>query len=71
LCTTVLLQLNKVEMCFNESHICLCLWENRGTNKYIPGLSMELAKVGSFDCPHQCDDPKGYTFNNFLSFKCM
>jgi hypothetical protein len=24
-------QLNKMEMCFNEIHIYVCLWENIGT----------------------------------------
>jgi hypothetical protein len=25
-------QLNKVEMCLNQIHICVCLWENRTKN---------------------------------------
>jgi hypothetical protein len=42
-------------MCFNEIHICLCLWENRGTKKFIRSLSLELVNVGGFDIPLPCD----------------
>jgi hypothetical protein len=38
-----MLRLNKVEMCFNEIHICMCLWENKETkNLPISSLSLEL-----------------------------
>jgi hypothetical protein len=49
----------------NESHICLCLWENRGTNKYIPGLSIKLAKISGCDFPTHATTPE--TVNSFLS----
>jgi hypothetical protein len=39
------------KMCFNETHFCVCLWEN------VFSVSLELVKVGGYDFSHPCDPP--------------
>jgi hypothetical protein len=54
-----------VEICFSEVRICVCLWENRGTKKYILSLNLELVKVAGYDLSHPYDGP----WNSHLLFK--
>jgi hypothetical protein len=40
-----------MEICFNEVHICVCLWNK----KYILSLRFKLVKVGGYDFLRPCD----------------
>jgi hypothetical protein len=49
LCTLFYISFN-LEMCFNEIHICVRLWQNLGA-KSISVLSLCLVKGGGYDFP--------------------
>jgi hypothetical protein len=46
-----------VETYSSEIHVCMCLWENRGT-KRIPKLELGISKVFGCDFSHPYDGPQ-------------
>jgi hypothetical protein len=47
-----------MEMCFNEIHICVCLWAKERNKKCILCSNLELVKVGCCHFPHPYDGPR-------------